>query len=304
MSFQTLIPKDKQHWLELRKPLVTSTEVAALFGCSPWMTSFELWHIKHDKLPAEFKENERMVWGTRLEKSIAEGVAEDEKFKIRKMDEFMFDLGKRLGSSFDYAIDDDGLLEIKNVDSLVFKDGWIVDGDNLEAPVYIEIQVQNELLVSGRRYAKIAALVGGNRVVLIHRDRDEKVISAINTRVQQFWETVDNNIEPEPDFKRDAAFISKLYKYADPSKILDATGNELIKKLVVNYNKAGDAIKELEEEKDGYKAQLLTLIGDAAKVQGDGFSISAGLIGPAPINYIRKGYRDFRTYIKKAKVIK
>lgn len=299
--FQTIIPRDKQHWLDLRKPLVTSTEVAALFGCSPYLTEFELFHRKRDNLPTDFEPNERMVWGSRLEKSIAEGVAEDEKFKIRKMDEFMFDPELRLGSSFDYAIDDDGILEVKNVDSLVYRDGWITEWDNTEGPLHIEIQVQVELLVSGRKYAKLAAFVGGNRVVIIHRDRDDKVCDSILLRVKQFWNSIDNNIEPEPDFKRDAAFISKLYKYAAPGKVMDATGNALLETLVKNYKKAGDAAKLLDEEKKGYKAQMLTIIGDAEKVIAPGFSISAGIIGPTHVEYEREGYRDFRSYIKKEK---
>lgn len=299
MKTQTITPRDKQHWLELRKPLITSTEVAALFGLSPWVTEYELWHRKHDNLEIEFEPNERMLWGTRLEAAIAAGVAEDEKLSIRKMDEFIFDPEKRLGASFDYAIGEDGILEIKNVDSLIFKDGWIVSDDNVEAPVHIEIQVQTQLLVSGRKYVKIAPLIGGNKVVLIHREPDPTVIKAIEERVAAFWDSIRRNDPPKPDFIKDAEFISKLYKYAEPGKVI--VGTPRMGEMVLEYKRLGAIAKKADEEKDGVKAELLTMIGDAEKVQGEGFSISASMIGPAHVEYDRKPFRDFRTYIKKHK---
>ena len=36
----------EQAWLQQRAKDVTSTEVSALFGLSPYMTEFELWHRK------------------------------------------------------------------------------------------------------------------------------------------------------------------------------------------------------------------------------------------------------------------
>ena len=58
-------------WLKARQQDVTSTESAALFGMSPYTTHFELWHRKHSNTAPEFKSNERMKWGNRLEAAIA-----------------------------------------------------------------------------------------------------------------------------------------------------------------------------------------------------------------------------------------
>jgi predicted phage-related endonuclease len=224
--------------------------------------------------------------------------------EYRRKDEYIRWPAMRMGSSFDFEVTHGGkmpLLEIKNVDSLAYKDGWTVEGDSVEAPAHIELQAQQELAVADREVIYIGALVGGNRVVLIKRERDEHVIGALLSRVKQFWDSIDNNIEPEPDFQKDAKFIARLYNYSDPTKVLDATGNELLAKLAANYKKAGDIVKEVQAEKDGYKAQMLTLIGDAAKVVAPWGSISAGLIGPKHIEYEREGYRDFRVFEKKAK---
>jgi putative phage-type endonuclease len=295
---ETIQPRDEKHWLELRKFDVTSTEVAALFNASPYCTLFELWHRKHDNLEVDFKMNDRVVWGSRLQDAIAAGIAEDQKWSIRKMTEYVRDSELRLGASFDFAVESDGILEVKNVDSLAFRDGWIVDGDNVEAPLHIEIQVQVQLMLSGRKWNTIGALIGGNRVVIIKREPDQKVVAAIRKRVAEFWDSVKNNREPKPDFARDSDIIQRLYSFAEPGKIFNA--DERVSKLAFVYKQAAKEAKEADEKKSAAKAEILTLVGSAEKVLGETFTISAGLTGPTRIEaYERKGFRNFKISWKK-----
>lgn len=309
-------PTDKNHWLALRTRDITSTEVAALFHCSPYLTEFELWHRKKNPMVIEMEQNERMKWGSRLEHAIAAGIAQDNDWAIREMKEYIRDPELRLAASFDYSIEakvvgdgekvgfealPDGkpILEIKNVDSLAFKDGWLVDGDDIEAPAHIELQVQNQLLVSRRSLAYIGALAGGNKVFLIARRPDEAVHAAIREKVAEFWRTIEANDPPAPNFERDAKFISKLMGYADPGKVLTEIPAQM-DILMTQYGEFSQREKDAEHGKDAIKAEVLMLIGDAEKVKGDGWSISAGMIGPTLIKaYERKGYRDFRVYKKK-----
>lgn len=300
---KTIIPESKEHWLQLRSKNINSTEVAALFHCSPYITEFELWHRKKENISVDFEPTERVVWGTRLESAIANGIAEDNGLKIRQMKEYIFDEELRLGSSFDFAIEPDGILEIKNVDGLAFRDGWTgsEDDGSVEAPIFIEFQVQNELLVSSKKYALIGAFVGGNKTVLLRREPNLKVFEAIKAKVAAFWKSVDENVPPQPDFSRDVDTISKLYGYAEPGKVFDGRGNESLSSLMDKYKKTRDAAKEAEAARDAIKAECLTLIGDAEKVLGDGWSISAGIVGPAHIEYDRPGYRTFRPNFRKEK---
>ncbi len=293
-------PSTQQEWLALRANDITSTEVSALFGCSPYMTAFELWHSKRDRTYSALTPNERMQWGTRLQNSIAAGVAEEQGWTIKPLGLTYLRLADlRIGSSFDFSwIAKDatkGLLEVKNVDTLAFRDGWIESEDgSLEAPLHIEMQVQHEMLVSGHTVCYIGALVGGNKLVLIRREADLSVHEAIKAKVAMFWASVDANQPPEPDFARDAEFISKMYGFASPNKVMAAQGNVRILELANAYKLAGDEAKSASERKDAAKAELLTLIGDAEKVIGNTFKISATVIGPTRIEYDRKGYRDFR----------
>jgi putative phage-type endonuclease len=301
ISREVIVPKNQQEWLALRANDITSTEVSALFGLSPYTTLFELWHRKKEKTIVELEVNERMKWGLRLQDSIAEGSAIDNSWKVRRMDEYMRIPSMRMGSSFDFEIIENtrGLLEVKNVDALAFREGWLIDGDNVEAPPHIEIQVQHQIAVSGHDFAYIAALVGGNRIVYIKREPDQNVISSIKQRVAQFWLSIDKDQPPAPDFQRDSEFISRLYSYAEPGKIYNARGNKEIADLMEKYRAWQMAESTAGKNKDAIRAQILTIIGDAEKVQGDQFNISAGIVGECPVSYVRRAFRTFRPTFKK-----
>lgn len=297
---EIVTPKDEQHWHEMRSRVVTSTDVAALFGISPYLSAYELWHRKKNVQVVTLEPNQRILWGNRLEKAIAEGIAEDYNFNVRPMKEFIQISTWRMGSSFDYAIGDDGILEVKNVDSLAYKDGWLISGDQVEAPSHIELQLQFQMLVSGRTHGSIGALIGGNRVVLISREADLQIHESIKAKVAEFWESIDANREPTPDFKTDADFISKMNGYAEPGNIREAAPE--LKPLILKYKEWGSVESNAKEEKEALKAEILTKIGTAEKVFGDGYTISASVTPPTLIEaYTRKAFRNFRIFIKGAK---
>lgn len=310
----------EQAWLAERAKDVTSTESAALFGMSPYMTHFELWHRKKNNLAAEFQTNDRMAWGNRLEAAIAHGIAEEQGWKVRPMKDYRRIAGERVGSSFDFEIlnhpDGPAHLEIKNVDYLAFKDGWILHDDgSAEAPEHIELQVQHQMMVSGYPRSFIGALIGGNRGIVIERLRDEPVIAAIRKRITEFWRTVDEGIEPQPVMPDDADAMIQLNQHAEPGKILDASNDEKIASLVAEHCRLSGIAKNAEEEAKVIKAELLQMIGDAEKVLHPGFSISAGIVADTPPTLItadmvgtsyggRKGYRNMRIYPKKSPTTK
>ena len=306
-------PESKEAWLQARTKDITSTEISALFGFSPYITEFEIFHQKKSGTVVTIKEHERLRWGTALQDAIAAEIAKEQDWTIRRMDEYMRDTELRAGASFDFSIEQTGigtnegtltlgLLEIKNVDSLAFRDGWTEDdAGNIEAPLHIEIQVQHQLMVSGRAFAYLGALVGGNRLVLIKRDRNEAVINSIKQKIQAFWASIESNTPPKPNFERDAKFISSLYNYADPGKLLDVRENEDFMNMAREHKRLGDIAKDAETKRDGLKAQMLMVIGDAEKIEGGEFSISAGIIGECEVAYTRKAYRNFKPTWRKPK---
>lgn len=299
-----ITPENKGHWLRIRCRDVTSTEVSALFNLNPYVSHFELWHNKKDQVITQIDESDRMKWGTRLQDAIASGIAEDNGWIVRPIKYYGRLEAERAGSSFDFEIEilstnQTGLLEIKNVDALQFKEKWIIeDGEVVEAPPHIELQVQHQLMVTGYEVAYIGALIGGNKVALLKRTPDKHIIEKIKEKIKKFWESIDNNRPPAPDFIKDAEFISKLYSYASPGSVMNGDDNDRLAVLVNDYKEISEQIKKLEESKGAAKAEMLMLIGDNEKVKADGYSISATVIGPKEISYTRSGYRDFRIFKK------
>lgn len=303
---ETIHHTTKEEWLNARLQDVTSSEVAALFNLSPYITEFELWHHKKNKTSQIIADNDRMKWGDRLEPAIARGIAADKLWAVSPMKYYLRDKTIKMGSSFDFRISEDngspcfGILEIKNVDYIQLKQKWIFEDNKcVEAPPHIELQCQHQLAVSGADFLYIGALVGGNNVVTIKRTPDENIITQIKAKVINFWHSIKENKPPVMDFERDAAFISQLYGHAEPGKTMD--GNSEIEKLVNLYADISQKEKEITAEKKKIKSHLLTLIDDAEKVIGNDYTISATMVGPAQVSYERKGYRNFKIYKKKGK---
>jgi predicted phage-related endonuclease len=288
-------------WLKLRTVDVTSTEVAALYNLSPYTTHLELWHRKKNAVISEGIDSERTRWGLRLQDAIAKGIAADQGWVISPLAEYMRVPEMRVGCSFDYSIGDEGILEIKNVDGLVYKNEWFED-DGLEAPPHIELQLQMQFLVSGRKFGYVGALVGGNRIILIRREPVPDVINSIKAKVAAFWESIAQDVQPRPQFPEDIKFISRLYGSSTPGKAIQSDPE--IENLVVEYKAATDRAKKAEEQRDIVKSRLLMQIGDAEKVFGSNFSISAGVTNGGHIEYERKAFRNFRVNFKREKPLK
>ncbi len=322
MKRWTYTPPSDEIWKGLRKHDVTSTESAALFSMSPYLTRFELYHRKKDKTVVDIASNDRMLWGSRLQDVIARGIAEDHGVKVRRLNAYMRLVESRMGSSFDFEIvglvepwdgpETDlramyrergtGNFEIKGVDYLVFRDQWIVNEDkSIEAPAHIEIQLQHQLHVSGRSWAAIGVLVSGNTPKIVIRERDQEVGQALEARIRELFALVKAGTTPPPTYPDDAEFVCKLFGYAEPGKVLDARGDAELAELAKQYNEAGIRFHQADEDKDVAKAKLLTRIGEAEKVLFDGYKLSAGLVGPATVAYERAGYRNFRLTVQKPK---
>lgn len=279
---EVLVPENEAAWLAMRAQDLTSTEVAALFGVSPYMTEYELYLIKTGQLPNDFAETDRTKWGRRLENVIAYGVAQDRGLEVEPFKNYARIPALRMGSSFDFLILPGegykrGLMEVKNVDGLQFRRGWIEGGDDAddEAPPHIEFQVQHQMEVADIDWCLIAALVGGNTPKVIARQRDREVGALIRERVAAFWHRVDTGNPPTPNFTKDGDVLARLYRDNDGATI-DLSDNARLTELCVAYKEAGEQKKQAETVRDAAKAEILTIIERAKSIAADGFKISAG----------------------------
>lgn len=316
MAIEEIEITSHEAWLQERVKDVTSTEVSALYGLSPYITEYELFHQKREGQVVKFAPNERMKWGNRLEAAIAHGAAEDMGWKISKLNVYMRDTDARIGSSFDFQIDSSsdgpGILEIKNVDWLQYKQQWVDDGvGNIEAPEHIELQIQHQMEVRGYSWCALVALVGGNEQKIILRNRDKDIGRDIRKKAGRFWQRIATNCAPSPDYTADAEFIIKqLRNDAEAGLIVHADAS--LTELIEQYARLSLMADEQETLKKAKRAQILERIGKASKVLSPLGSISCGMTKPSPGTIItpdmvgqyvggREGYRGFRFYQTKEK---
>lgn len=303
-----LQPADEAEWLAMRRQDVTSTEAAALFGLSPYTTEFEVWHQKKSGEEVAFTDNERMAWGRRLEPTIAQGVAEDQGWTVEPFKTYVRDDEVRMGSSFDFRIIDtergDGILEIKNVDRSVFAKKWIEHEDGeIEAPEHIEMQVQHQMEVADMNWCVIAALVGGNELKMIHRKRDRAIGKAIRKKVTDFWQSIADDRQPQPDYERDYQRIlnSQIGDVGDD--VIEA--DQDLDDLVAEYVLASTTRKDAEAAERVAKAKIMERVGTASKLRSAYGTLSCGVSGATQGKLItaemvgtytgaRKAFRNFR----------
>lgn len=311
-------PRTEASWHKHRKPDVTATSAAALFGVSPYMTPFDLYHRMAGTIEVVVEESERMRWGKRLQNAIAEGICADMGWTIVDAHPFLYARSPRfkgMGASPDYIITDDahpeygfGLLEIKNVDKFVGMDEWAAD----EAPVHIEFQLQHQLEACRLNWGAIGGLVGGNETKVFRRDYDGQVGTEIGNRITSMHDRVARNDPPAPDFLADYETIRTLYKIAEVGKAinLDVIENDEaeakaahIVKLCEKKIAADAAFKNAEEDKKRAASELLLAIGDNESAFGRGFKISASTVNKAEqvVTFPATSYRMLRVSQPKPK---
>lgn len=300
MKRERILPASREDWLALRVQDITSTEVPALFGLSPYSTEFQVWYQKQSGDIGEIAQTERMEIGLKLEEVIARTFAERAGIKIRKLNQYIRDPDIRLGASFDFEIikhpKGPGLLEVKNVDSLVYRNTWSEENGEIEAPAHIEMQVAHQMAVTGRQWAMVAVLVGGNQLKGFIRNEEPEITMAIRKKVAQFWESIRSNLPPKPDFNRDSGYlIKRMYGVSAEGIIADRREDDELQFLADRYHQASQKATALDAEKKAIKAEILTLVGDAEVALLPKGKLSLKTVKEAQIPATtRSGYRGFR----------
>jgi predicted phage-related endonuclease len=312
-------PKDRAEWLALRHQYVSSTESAALFGLGAYCTPYELGVQKQSKDPPvnEGFGSERMVWGLRLQEAIAKGISDDYGVKIRRVRGYAVHPDCRMGASFDYEIvgiksdeelghevvngdlrgmyDDlgPGVLEIKNVDWLVYKREWKQEDGQIEAPAQIEVQVQHQLeSIQTRKWSAIGVLIGGNDTVLVLRDYDPDFGKDIIAKVNRFWEDLGKGILPPVTLPEDVDIIRKIYLGSSPGKVYNGAEDVELVALCEQHNHARESENTMKAAKESIGAKILMRIKDSERAVAPGFKISATTVAEARIEaFTRPAFR-------------
>lgn len=277
-----------EQWHELRRTRIGGSEVAALFGCSPWHSTYSLWQEKAGRIRAEpLQQTERMFWGAWLQGRVAAGaVARGLVSDVTSMHDEAANIptvycehptlaGMGASPDGECVHPDHGrcLVEVKCVDWLRYRDDWL-DGP----PLRVSLQGQHTLAcVPGSAYAGVfyIVLVGGNQLETYYEPRSLSVAAEIERRVTEFWRSIADGTPPPPD-GHDATTASLVRMHPeDDGSVIDLSGQA--EEACEGYLAAIDRRKEANLCVVAHANALREMLGDATAGTCEGYALKWAL---------------------------
>lgn len=259
-AFELVRCANEEAWLAERLKGIGGSDVAALMGLSRYKTPYTLWCEKSGEVEQpDLSSKEAVQWGNILEPVVGAHYAEQHPERtVRRVNALCRSIARPWAqASLDYEIKDPelgwGVLEIKTAGLRSALD-W-ADG----VPLYYQTQVQHYLSVTGRPFADVAVLIGGQEYREYRLMRDEEDIAAIDAAVSAFWRSVQDGIAPEVGGNDAATLFERHPEATDELNNADAATESLITLWRTNEERA----KRARAKADEYKARLMDAIGDA-----------------------------------------
>jgi putative phage-type endonuclease len=203
----------REEWLQWRNRGIGSSDAPVAVGMSRYKSPLELWMEKTGRtIQEDISTKDAVFWGTTLEPIVANVYAEKTGKKVRRVNsvlqhpEHPFML-----ANLDRIVEGGGVLEIKTA-GLRSQGQW-EDG----VPLAYQIQVLHQLAVTGKAWADVAVLIGGQEFRIYRIDRDEDRIAQLVKLETAFWSHVAKDTAPEVDgsVSSDKA-LALLYPHTTP----------------------------------------------------------------------------------------
>lgn len=184
-------------FIQERMTYIGGSDMAAIYGLSPYTTPVELWLQKtgQRKLPKPDKYKQRILdRGKRLEPIVVEMAID----KLREQGHEV----ELLASNERYYDPEHPFLSCE-IDFELLLDGEHINGDaktvhgfarsewgeedSDEMPLHYHAQFMHGLGITRRRRCVVAALIGLDDVALYWAERDEEIIAAMRAKAVEFW---------------------------------------------------------------------------------------------------------------------
>jgi putative phage-type endonuclease len=258
----------RDEWLTVRKKGIGSSDAAAAVGLNPYQSQLELWMIKtgrEENLPKTDPNDETspMYWGTLLEPIVAAHYTRRTGNRVRKINAVLQhpDPDKHwMLANIDrevYGANDVQILECKTAGefgSKLWRDG---------VPEYVQLQVQHQLAVTGKRTADVCVLVCGQEIRIHRIERDDELISRLIELERQFWYYVETDTQPPGDGSDSAdTALRALYPH-DRGHTLDLRADRNMSATFADLVSIRDEILNREAVAAELKQRIQQRMGDA-----------------------------------------
>lgn len=192
----------RDDWLAVRRTGIGGSDAAAAVGLNPYVSQLELWLDKTGRdaelvKPDPTDTTEPIYWGTLLEPIVAAAYTQQTGNRVRKVNAVL----QHPTVPFMLANLDREIVGIPGVQILECKTAgefgarlWR-DG----VPEYVQLQVQHQLAVTGKRAADVAVLLCGQALEVHRIERDDTLIARLIELERQFWRYVETDTPPPAD---------------------------------------------------------------------------------------------------------
>lgn len=269
---------------------IGSSHIAALFGRSNWLTRLQLYAHFVDGYDLEKQEDDRMRIGRLLQDDILQLTIEKTGWELEANPDDSWidhpDPQYRAGCTLDAWVRRHewglGIAEIKNVDFLRWRDeGWSDEA----APVRVELQLQEQMWVTGAAWGVIPVLIGGNDLRIIPSNNGivgrrlplPEVHRSIESALTDFWHRVEHK-DPPPVVGHELEIPALAHLYPEPvlDPTLDLIEDAAFAQLVADYQWAKEKGKQLAALEKEAKIKLLGAMGGSALARTRGAWVKVG----------------------------
>lgn len=275
---------------------IGSSDIAAIVGQHPYRTPYSVYAEKVGQLVVP--QNERMLWGKKLQRIVAEEWGQRNKVAISWLDEtyrtkpeyFMATPDAKCVGTVGNG-DVEGI-EVKTADWRQ-RDLWGEPGTD-SIPAWYLLQCQWQAMVMGWKRVYVPVLFGGNQLESYTVEFDPALAEELAKRAEAFWTNHVRALEPpEMDWTEAAkASIRQRFPKAVSPEYRDATTVE--DELVAQLAKLKRQQIAVTRAYDTQVNKVKEAIGDWKGIRGSGFVVSFFNVKGSRYMVERKPGRSFR----------
>lgn len=236
---------------------IGASDTPIIMGYSSYKTPYQLYLEKTGIITPDDEVTELQYWGNMIEPLIIKRFEEENNVVITFPDTVSHPEYPFIFANLDGWIESErAVVEAKCVNSFQRKEWDMALTDGM--PLVYLIQIAKQCLITDASRGYCPVLIGGNEYKQFIYERDPVLEEIILKSDIEFWNCIQNKIEPEPIRMSDCRL---KFPMPSPEKISYATFKT--DKALCELMNTKSQIKQLNEKEEDYKMHLMCHMGDA-----------------------------------------
>lgn len=235
----------KDEWLKERQKHITATDIAAICGCSEYLTASDIYHLKTAEEVIQQEETDNMKLGLLEQPALTQYFGWKSNKNVLELDPYHLVKYKDdnvISATLDALTDDSEVVEIKTS-----QHHW------KEIPASYILQVQTQLYCTNFNKGYLVAREAGE-VNIYEIERDNSLIEQIVNRAHDFAAAVERRQPPKPTTSKD--MLKALEKYEPKSLTLSRDGLAVYGELI----KLRQTLKLMTQKKELIEKKFIELM--------------------------------------------